>query len=414
MSNLKKSTFSILFFIKRSKLLKNGEAPIFVRVTVNGKSTEFSIKRSILESLWNQSKECSKGKDRNSNELNHYIQTVKSSLLQLQRELEIDGEIVTANRIKEKYISKDACPVTFIDYCEQHIELCRKLIGTRYKETTVKKYGYTLTHLVNFIKHKFKRKDVELFEVNKKFVQDFEIYLMSQYSLVQNSASRHMQNLKKFVYQAINDDLIKNNPFKGFKIKYEETNVTYLTMSELSKLMNTKFDKSLEVPRDIFIFCCCTGMAYCDAKTLSPKHIQKDNGDSIINKKREKTGVEFTVPLIEIPLYIIEKYKNDPYCQENNVVLPMKSNQKMNSYLKIIADICGIKKTLTTHVARHTFATTVTQANNVPIQNVAAMLGHKNLKMTQKYAQVLPHNLIHDMEHVEKQLTGLTNKINKS
>ena len=307
MTNLKRSSFSVLFFIKRAKLLKNGEAPIFIRITVNGKYAEISVKRSILVSLWNQSKECSKGKDRNSNELNHYIQTVRSSLLQIQRELEIDGDIITANKIKDKYIGKDACPITFLEYYKDHIKTCEQLVGNSYKETTVKKYGYTLNHLEKFIKRKYNRKDVELFEVNKKFVQDFEIYLMASFGLVQNSASRHMQNLKKIVNRAVNDELIKNNPFKDFKVKYEETNVNYLTKSELDRIVDKKFIQRLEVTKDIFVFCCYTGLAYCDAKALSPYNINIDETNRWITINREKTNVPCIIPLTEIPLLIIEK-----------------------------------------------------------------------------------------------------------
>ena len=280
MSNLKRSTFSVLFFVKRAKLLKNGEAPLFVRITINGKSVEFGIKRSIPESLWNQNKECSKGKDRTANELNHYLQTVRANLLQLHRELELDGVVVTAVKIKEKYIGKDDCPITFVEFFKQHIEDCKKLIGNKYKGTTVSKYGFTLTHVEQFIKYKYKRKDIELFEVEKKFVRDFEIYLMAEKKLVQNSASRHMQNLKKIIYQAIKDDLIKNNPFKDFKVKYEETNVCYLTKSELDSIVDKKFIERLEITKDIFVFCSFTGLAYCDAKALRRDNIFT-NGEKV-------------------------------------------------------------------------------------------------------------------------------------
>ena len=213
---------------------------------------------------------------------------------------------------------------------------------------------------------------------------------------------RYMKCLKKVVNLSLANGWMTVNPFAG--IKYAEKKVIreYLTMPEVNRLREKEFSiQRLEMVRDIFLFCCYTGLAYIDVHNLRPENITEDaHGRKWIRKQREKTDVEFYVPLLEYPLQILEKYKNHPLCKERGTLLPVYANQKMNSYLKEIADFCGIKKQLTMHIARYTFATTITLANDVKLENVSKMLGHTSTRMTQHYAHVMNDSLAREMDRI--------------
>lgn len=404
MNKEKRSTFNVLFIIKKSKLLKNGEAPIVMRITVNGQIAEVMVKRSIPVALWNQSKECSKGKDYTARELNHYLETVKARICQIQRELEIDGKLLTANAIKDRYHGKDDTNMTLCKAYQEHNEKCRALIGIDFTLSTVEKFDTSLSHLREYIRHQYHQDDILLSEVDGQFVREFDFYLKTVRKCQQNSSIKHLKNLKKITRIAQANDWMKKDPFLGIQFKHEETNVEFLTQDELSKLMNKELTISrLAQVRDIFVFCCFTGLAFIDVQQLSREHIVRDNnGASWIRKNRQKTGNMCNIPLLTPALSLLDRYADHPECKRKNVLLPVLSNQKMNSYLKELADLCGITKRLSTHVARHTAATVVFLANNVSMENVAKILGHSNTKMTQHYAKVLDSSIMRDMQQVEK------------
>ena len=269
---MERKRFSVLFFIKRSKLLKNGEAPVRVRVTYDRLYVELQLKRSVKVPLWSQEKEKSTGKDRNSVELNHYIDALRVKFYQIYQDLELEGKIISARAIVNRYQGKDETFKTLYNVFKEHNDNCRK----------------------------------------------------------------H------------------------------------------------------------------TGLAFIDVYNLRPEHISEDgNGNLWIVKPREKTNNLCNIPLLSIPKQILEKYKDNPYCMDKGTLLPVPCNQKMNSYLKEIADLCGIKKNLTTHTARHSFASVIALANNVSLPNVAKMLGHSSTRMTQHYAKVLDQTILKDMQKVE-------------
>ncbi|MCD7971057.1 MAG: site-specific integrase [Candidatus Azobacteroides sp.] len=411
MSSLKKLTFSVAFFIKKSKLRKNGEAPILLRVTVNGEVVEIMIKRSIPVEMWDQLKGCSKGKDYKSRELNHYLDTIKTRIYQIQREREIDGKEVTAKAIRDQYLGRDEYSQTILQVYEEHNKKCRSLIGIDYTESTVDKFDTSRSHLKDYILHQYKKEDMLLREINSQFILDFDFYLKTVRRIQHNSSLKHLKNLKKIVRIALANDWIKKDPFVGIQFKHEEKNVEFLSREELDTIINKEFPvKRLEQVRDIFIFCCFTGLAFIDVKQLSREHLVKDNNGTLwIRKNRQKTKNICNIPVLSVARKLIEKYSGSPECEKHGVLLPVLSNQKMNSYLKEIADLCGINKNLTTHVARHTAATVVLLANEVSMENVAKILGHSNTKMTQHYAKVLDSSILRDMEKVELSLAGSFN-----
>lgn len=404
MGAVKRNTLSVLFIIKKAKLLKNGEAPICMRITVNKRVAEVMIKRSIPVDLWNQKKECSKGKDRVATELNHYINTVRAKVLQIHRELEIDNKPITADIIKDCFYGRDKAQRSLLEVYAEHNEKCRALIGKEYTESTVTKFDTSINRLKEYIRSCYHRDDIMLAELDGQFIRDFDFWLKTEKHCQNNSALKHLKNLKKVVRIALANDWIKKDPFYGIHFKQEEVNVEFLSREELDILMNKDFAiKRLEQVRDIFVFCCFTALAFVDVQQLSREHLIKDNNGALwIRKARQKTSQMCNIPVLSIPQRILRKYEDNAECIKKGVLLPVISNQRMNAYLKEIADLCGITKRLTTHVARHTAATIVFLANDVSMENVSKILGHSNIRMTQHYARVLDSSIMRDMENVEK------------
>lgn len=404
MGAVKRNTLSVLFIIKKAKLLKNGEAPICMRITVNKRVAEVMIKRSIPVDLWNQKKECSKGKDRVATELNHYINTVRAKVLQIHRELEIDNKPITADIIKDCFYGRDKVQRSLLEVYAEHNEKCRALIGKEYTESTVTKFDTSINRLKEYIRSCYHRDDIMLAELDGQFIRDFDFWLKTEKHCQNNSALKHLKNLKKVVRIALANDWIKKDPFYGIHFKQEEVNVEFLSREELDILMNKEFTiKRLGQVRDIFVFCCFTALAFVDVQQLSHEHLIKDNNGALwIRKTRQKTNQMCNIPVLSIPQRILRKYEDNAECIKKGVLLPVISNQRMNAYLKEIADLCGITKRLTTHVARHTAATVVFLANDVSMENISKILGHSNIRMTQHYAKVLDSSIMRDMANVEK------------
>ena len=404
MGAVKRNTLSVLFIIKKAKLLKNGEAPICMRITVNKRVAEVMIKRSIPIDLWNQKKECSKGKDRVAAELNHYINTVRAKVLQIHRELEIDNKPITADIIKDCFYGRDKVQRSLLEVYAEHNEKCRALIGKEYTESTVTKFDTSINRLKEYIRSNYHRDDIMLAELDGQFIRDFDFWLKTDKHCQNNSALKHLKNLKKVIRIALANDWIKKDPFYGIHFKQDEVNVEFLSREELDILMNKEFTiKRLEQVRDVFVFCCFTALAFVDVQQLSREHLIKDNNGALwIRKARQKTNQMCNVPVLSIPQRILRKYEDNAECIKKGVLLPVISNQRMNAYLKEIADVCGIAKRLTTHVARHTAATVVFLANDVSMENVSKILGHSNIRMTQHYAKVLDSSIMRDMVNVER------------
>lgn len=403
MAREERETMSILFFIKKTKLLKNGEAPICLRLTLNKQIAEIRIKRSILVNRWSPAKGCALGKDRVAKELNSYLEAIRLKIHQIHRELVLDMSApVTANAIMNRYCGNDV--KMLLEVFEDHNDKCRALIGKEYVEGTVRKFDTTLLYLKQFLKQRYRKDDIPLPEINQEFVRDFEFFLKTEKSCQNNSALKHIKNFRKVIRIAIGNDWIKRDPFFGLRFKAEEVNVDFLSNDELKRIRQKKITiPRLERIRDIFVFCCFTGLAFVDVSQLTAEDLIKDaQGNMWIRKMRQKTKEMGNIPLLSAAKEILEKYKDFASTNAKGLLLPVSSNQKTNAYLKEIADICGIKKKLTTHVARHTAATVVFLANRVSMENVAKIFGHANLNMTRHYAKVLDQSILNDMENVER------------
>ena len=406
---MKRDSFKVLFFIKKAKLLKNGEASVCMRITVNGARVETNIRKSIEPALWNQAKECAKGKSRKSCDLNAYIEEARIKLHGIFNELESEGIPIHARLLQEKFFGQDKEPEvirTIIGTMQEHNDQCRELVGKDYALITVRRYESCKRYLAELIKQKYGKEDLPLTEVNGELVRAFEFYLKTEKECQQNTVIRYMKCLKKITNLALANEWITKDPFIGIKFHEKEVIREFLTMDELLTIYNKKFSlERITVVRDVFIFAAFTGLAFIDVYNLRSEHISEDsNGNLWIVKAREKTNNLCNIPLLNIPKQILEKYKDNPYCLDKGVMLPVPCNQKMNSYLKEIADLCGIRKNLTTHTARHSFASVIALANNVSLPNVSKMLGHSSTRMTQHYAKVLDQSILKDMQNVENLL----------
>lgn len=406
MTPKKRNTFNVLFILKKSKLLKNGEAPICMRLTINGGIVEIMIKRSVPIEQWNQAKERSRGTNAIARELNHYLDTIKARILQIQREMEMEGDVINAQTVRDRYngVGNEATTKTILEVYQEHNDKCKALIGIDYSPATVEKFGTSIRHLKEFIRHKYSRDDLYLKEIDVAFVQNFEFYLKTVRSCQHNSALKHLKNLKKVIRIALANGWIKHDPFLGIQFKHTKKETEFLTSDEMKRLVDKEFAiERLAQVRDVFYFCTLTGLAFIDVSSLRAKHIVSDNSGALwIRKPRQKTGVMCNIPLLSPAAALIEKYVNHPDCIRKGILLPVLSNQRTNAYLKEIADICGINKRLCTHLARFTAATTTFLANGMSIENVAKILGHSNTKMTQHYAKVLDSSIMRDMKSIER------------
>ena len=408
---MKRSSFNVLFFLKKTKLLKNGEASVCMRITVDGTRVENNIRKSIAPSLWSQAKESARGRSRKSCDLNAYIENARIKLHQIFCELEEQNQPITARLLQEIFFGQDKEPEavrTLIGTMQEHNDQCRALVGKDYALITVRRYESCKRYLAELIRQKYGKDDLPLAEVNGELVRAFEFYLKTEKECQQNTVIRYMKCLKKITNLALANEWIAKDPFIGIKFHEKEVIREFLTMDELLTIYHKEFPlERITVVRDVFIFAAFTGLAFIDVQQLSPEHIVKDNNGNLwIRKPRQKTKNMCNIPLLDIPLEILREYADYPTCKKKGVLLPVPCNQKMNSYLKEIADLCQIKKNLTTHTARHSYATSVCLANGVSIENVAKMLGHSNIKMTQHYARVLDSSILKDMNNVRDILSN--------
>lgn len=401
-----KSTFSVSYFLRQAKLYKNGEAPISVRITYNGQRTEFISNQNVKPEFWDQKSNKALGKSTYARKVNGFLDHIYLSLCDSIKDLDERGMEVTAENIKNNYLGFiEFKQVTLLSLYEEHNAKMEALVGKTYSFSTLQKHLTTVAHLKDFLKREHKSADISFDRVNTQFLLDFEFFLKSEKNISNNTTIKYMKNLGKVVRIGLNAGYLKKDPYTGVKYHHEEVERAFLDRRELQSLVDLKLEnKRLDQVRDAFVFCCFTGLAFVDVKGLTADYLYKPNeGEIWINKKRQKTKKWFHVPLLPQAKRILDKYEKHPV-REKGLLIPVPTNQKMNAYLKEIADLCGIKKNLTTHCARHTFATTVTLANGVSMESVSKMLGHSSVLMTKQYAKVLDETIGREMQQLSEKL----------
>lgn len=401
-----KSTFSILFIMQKGKPNAEGNAPIFARITINHQMTHLATRYYLPADRWLSKEGRTVGRTKEEKEVNAYLDNLRGLICAKYNEMFLAGEVVTARKLKCRLISKDEKSMTLLELFDDYIKDYSKLVGVSKTKKTCDRYILTRRRIEEFMQSEYKRTDISVNDVSPKFIAGFEIFLRTQYKLSNNYVMKMIQRFRSIYQVAIDNGWANKNPFVSFKLKFEHTERGYLTMEELTNLMNKQLpSKRLEQIRDVFVFSCFTGLTYCDAQALTAEHIiVGPNKAHWLRTHRKKTSAPVDVPLLDVPLQILAKYEG---CCPNGKLLPIPSNQKCNDYLKEIAAICGIEKRLTFHLARHTFATTVTLTNGVPIESVSKMLGHRSLKTTQIYAKIVNDKLAEDMTNLSTRLQHL-------
>lgn len=401
---MEKHCTMVYFSLRESKQNKKGLSPIEVSITTNGKRIYFSTGKHVPATDWNKEKQAVKGKSEEAQLINGYLIQLRNKIYQKEIELLQKGYLITAELLKEAITDKVEAlnEKTLLDVLNEHNTERKAMVGKTVAPATYWVFEYTGRLFKEFIQKKYERKDLYLREINLGFIQGFHAYLLGEKKMGQNSCTKHLKFLKKLLNLAVANSYISYNPVNAYKVEREPVEVDFLDEEELRKIIN--FDTPLprlERAKDMFLFGCFTGLSYIDIKTLAPEHFEKDSAGRIwIKKRRVKTGVLSRIPLLPIAKLILDKYKG------GKKLLPIQDPADINKYLKDIAILCGINKRICFHTSRHTFASTVTLANNISLEVVSKMLGHTNTRMTAHYAKLIDKCIGEQMDKLMDTFTG--------
>ena len=389
----------------KGKPNKSGRVPILMQLTIGQQTCHISTKQNILPEKWGDGKPI--GHTREDQAITAVLEEIRTKAYNKFLQLQGQNINVTPERLKQALLGKDQVqPRGYVEIFDQWLVEYSKMVGITTSKRTLDKYILVRNRLQDYIASQLGVKDISLEEVTPKFLSNFDNYLRVEYNMANNHAMKIRQKLRTIYKVAIDNGWVSKNPFSTVKIHFEPVERDVLTKSELTALIQTDmiFDR-LEKMRDVFVFACFTGLAHCDVAGLTKENIITDEAGQVwLKTHRQKTSEVVDIPLLEIPQLIIKKYQGMK--ELNGKLLPTLTNSCSNLYLKEVAVRCGINKTLTFHMARHTFATTVTLSNGVPIESVAKMLGHRNIRTTQIYAKVIKDKLAEDMNNLATRICG--------
>lgn len=383
---MEKHCSTINFWLK-SRTDRNGKSPITMTIGANGERAEFQTGKKIEPENWDNGKQQAKGKTTEAKLLNTYLSQLRNKVYLKEIELMQRGFLITARLLRDAVVDKVEAlnEKTLFQVFSEHNEEQGKMIGKGISKSTHWLSEYTYRLLKEHVEQKYKRSDLYLRELNIGFIQAFHTFLRTDKGMAQNSSTKHLKLLKKIINVAVANSYMTFNPFMTYKVEREPVEIDFLDEEELRRIIN--FDTPLprlERAKDMFLFGCFTGLSYIDIKTLAPEHFERDSAGRIwIKKRRVKTGVLSRIPLLPIAKMILDKYRG------GEKLLPIQDPADVNKYLKDIAILCNINKRITFHTSRHTFASTVTLANNISLEVVSKMLGHTNTRMTTHYAKLV-------------------------
>lgn len=395
-----KSTYRILFLLRKNRQDKDGLSKVSIRITIGGEAVEFNSHLSVSAHLWNPIGRLN-GKTKEATKANNTLFKIRAEIDKHYTAIFEKHGYVTSEKLRDAYLGIEIQRNTLISLYDIKVEQKTNLVGKTIRETTLAKYLATRRRIFDFIQHQYNKADLPIKDVDFQFVTDYEVYLRSVCNCGHNSCVKHLRYLKQIISIALKNRYISDDPFDDYKLGYKTVNKEFLIESEIKKLMKKKFSaKRLEEIRDVFLFQIFTGLAYIDAANLTKDNIFEDGvGQKWIRLTRQKSSVQANIPLLDVPLSILKKYSR----LENGKLLPIHTNQKMNEYLKEIAALCGINKRLTTHCGRHSFSTLML-TKGVSIESVSKMLGHTNITTTQIYAKVLNQKIFVEVNKVRGEL----------
>ena len=405
-------TLKVHFYPKKRNGQSNNSIPIYLRLTIDGKRMEFAIQREVDPLKWNyHAGRLINTKRAEARQLNSFLDSMQAQIFEAQRELLNEGKEVTTLAIRDKLFKKEVPKLdpenelTLRKVYLDHIKEVSDLVGKDYSVGTLKRYKAAYSSLDAFIAHKG-LDDIKLVALNYRFITEYEVFLKTVRNVEHNTAMGIIKKLKKIVRICVANDWLEKNPFMNYKITTRETNRPFLLQEELDRIIALRFvSERLERVRNIFLFSCYTGLSYADVEKLKPIDVVVGHdGEQWIHTERVKTQTATRIPLLTQAVAILKLYQDDPQCINQGKLLPVISNQKINEYLREISDRCDITKKMTFHTARHTFATTVTLTNGVPIETVSKLLGHRTLRTTQQYAKILDTKVSEDMQALRSRL----------
>jgi site-specific recombinase XerD len=404
-----RTSFGLTFYINRTRERKNGECPVMLRININGDRVALQVHRFIKPEDWDPARYVMKGRTEEARAFNNYLEAVRLKAHKKYNELLSYTDDVTPQMLRDAILGVNTAKTRqIIDIWEGHVSNLKKLIGKENSYATYQKYNTAKNHFQAFLQKHYHVEDVSIKAVDYQMIQQYGIYLKTEKGCSYNTATKFLQNLKTITSISIRSGWLVKDPFNGINLTLKEVDRPYLSFEELQRLIefNSVFDRLNRV-RDFFVFSCYTGLAYIDVKKLKRAEIEgNDEMGFWIRTRRQKTGGRANIPLLDIPMSIIRNYCQLELLDAEDSILPILSNQKMNAYLKELADLCNIQKQLSYHVARHTFATTITMMNGVPIETVSKMLGHKNIHSTQHYARIVDKKVGDDMKLLAAKLNG--------
>lgn len=403
----------IHFSLRKKRQNKEGFAPVYVRFTVKGKRADLSTGIFINPDHWDAPKQRINEKIPGSHAINQRLDRLKTEIQDIYNQIKSSGQEITVKSIKNILLGTNDSKgiLTIFDY---YLESMLSKLGRGYAMETYKHYKSSRKRLAAFIKHKYKRIDYPLESIDYQFLDAFDMYLKQKFNVHKNTAWNYHKHLRRVLNLAVSMEHILKNPYGKYKVGLAETHREFLTLEELCRIEDKVIQiERLAVVRDIFVFACYTGLSYSDISKLSGNHLQKgiDKNEWIVID-RTKTNSRCRIPILPQAKKILCKYEEYPKNLSKGLLLPVLTNQKMNSYLKELGDICNINKSITMHMARHTFATSVTLGNGVPIETVSKILGHNSLKTTQIYARILDQKISDDMSQLQQKLSSIS--MNKS
>ncbi|MEO7486310.1 MAG: site-specific integrase [Ferruginibacter sp.] len=397
-------SFGLLFFLRRNKGNDQSQQIVYMRITVDCKRSEISTKRKCNPACWHVDAGRMSGKTEEVKSFNAYLDVLQHKVYEVKKQLIELGRPLTAESIKNFLlgIEEEKPRYMLLEVFKRHNEQVAALVGHEYSKTTLTRYETSLKHTRSFLISRYKVADIDITTLSYEFITEYEFWLKAVHKCNHNTTIKYLSNFRKIIFRCLRNGWLVKDPFAGFSMVKKEVDRVALTETELQKIAAVQLTaERLSLVRDIFLFSCYTGLAYADVKKLKRSEVATGiDGEKWIFIKRQKTDALSRIPLLAPAAEMLNRYVADPQCLLKDRLLPILSNQKMNAYLKEIADLCGISKSLTYHIARHTFATTVTLSNGVPIETVAKMLGHRNLKTTQHYAKILDKKISDDMKSV--------------
>jgi site-specific recombinase XerD len=403
---MKSVYFSVKLFLRADRSTKDGTATIYARIRLDRDKVELSTNKRVKPIHWDDSKGAVI-KVSDAGTINTHLEAFRSKINNAYSHLYVAQQEITLDAIKALVLGQPITPKhTLLSVANEHDVYFKSMLGIKYSPGSYKNYKTTLAYLTEFVPIYHRKPDIALGLVNYKFCEAYFAYLTTKKKCHTNGANKQLQRLKKLLNYAIKLGYIATNPMVSFTLEFEPVNKVALTIPELEKLAGLQLQrKTLEKVRDVFLMQCYTGLSYSDIKQLSPRHLSvRENNTYWIHMTRQKTKIAFAIPLLQPALLILQKYA--PQATSDTPLFPVMSNQKMNENLKVLQELASIPKNLTTHLARHTFATTITLSNGVPLESVSRMLGHTKLSTTQVYAKVLDSKIGKDMHLLAEKLKG--------